>query len=164
MKQVFAFAFVAMIAATPALAEGISYANARFAYEVSIPLEVSTGKHVAETGEAVTSMSKDGKALLAVWGGKLIQPSFVEEVKAAQDGEHVDGWDVKIIDNQDTYSAFYGTMAEQIYYERMIPSCDGAAAVHYRLEFPVARKAEFEGAVKELDASLKSVPGSCKLD
>jgi len=155
---------LAMALVQPAFADGIGYSNLKFQFTVQIPANLLTGKHVAETGEAVTSMSKDGKGLLSVWGGKLIQPTFADEVKATQDGEHVDGWDVKTLSSEDRLAAFYGIRDDLIYYERMIPSCDGAAAVHYRLQFPLEQQGEFEASVKELDGSLKAVPGPCKLD
>ena len=58
-------------------------------------------------------------------------------------------------------AAYSGQKGGRIFYEREITTCNGQAHAAYRLEYPAAEKAKYDGVIKALNASLESGKGNC---
>ena len=52
-----------------------------------------------------------------------------------------------------------GSKADRIFFEKIIEACKGEITNHVRLEYPVARKREFDPIVTHVAKSLRSGKG-----
>ncbi len=113
-------------------AEWHSYSNARFGYRIEIPPSFSKVAE-AENGDAGFSRTADYRSELRVWGGHITEADFKSEIKWRIDQDLKDGWQVSYRKENPAWASWSGTKGVQIFYERAILACDGAAA-YFRLE------------------------------
>lgn len=153
--------FIAVLMAGSALAANWQpYVNDRFGASIDVPADYKAGKPPAN-GDGLTFTSPEGDATIAVWGAlaRVMDESFADYAKRLVSYDKNDGWEVSYSAGKDDWYAFSGSKADRIFYEKLIKACNGDIANHVRLEYPAARKLEFDPIVKHVGKSLHSEKG-----
>ena len=148
--------------------EANAYANVKYGFSITVPKEISAEQNESDAGDGISSHSADGQAECVVFGRFLLDSAgdeirFRAGVKSNIDSEAKDGW--KIIYRKisgEKWATYSGVKGDRIFYSRSIPGCSGGSLAVYRLEYPSARKAEFDPVIKELNNSFFD-GGGCKL-
>jgi hypothetical protein len=148
--------------AEPAAAAGKLYGNARFGFFIEVPTVFSVADPEPENGDGRRFHKPDQSAELTASGGWIIEDNFANEVAQEKGFAVQHGWKLTYESKVAASSAAYsGQKGERIFYEREIATCNGQAHAAYRLEYPSAEKAKYDGMIKALSASLKAGIGSC---
>jgi len=128
------------------------YGNARFGYWVDIPPGFS---QVAEAGnsDGGVSTSADGRAELRVWASYMMQDTFAGEVAWTIDQDKQDGWTISYDKRGAKAASWSGTKGDEVFYERAVVGCDGAAA-YFRLEYHLNEINAYDKIVGRLVKSL----------
>lgn len=166
MRMTFALS-VSIFLAACGLAEGKPYSNAKFGFSLSVPPAISVGWEEPDAGDGVRSHSADGKADFVVWSGFLLDENgakvkFATEMKDRLKSEAGSGAKITYQKIDKSAATFSSVNGETILYEHAILSCKGGAIAAYRLQYPQARKAEFDPVIKALNASFIDNQG-CEL-
>ena len=137
-----------------------SYVNERFGAAADVPADYQAGEPPAN-GDGLTFTSPDGQASILIWGGlaTVTDESFIDYTKRLVSYDRDDGWDVTYSAAKNDWFAFSGSKAERIFYEKVIKACNGEIANHVRLEYPSARKKEFDPILAHVANSLRSEKG-----
>lgn len=135
-------------------AEWNSYSNARFGYRIDIPPGFSKVSE-AENGDGGVAKSKDGRGTLRVWGGHITEADFLSEVNWRINQDLTVGFQVTYRKENPAWASWSGTKGNRVFYERAIPTCNGAAA-YFRLEYDRAQLKAFDAVVSRLVKSLQS--------
>ena len=150
------------------VAEAKPYSNAKYGFSLDVLPAISTGWEEPDAGDGVRSHSADGNADLVAWAGFLLDENgeivkFAAEMRDRIKSEAGSGAKVTYqkIDAKG-WAAFSSVNGETILYERAILACKGGAIASYRLQYPKARKAEFDPIIKALNGSFMD-NGGCKL-
>jgi len=153
---------VALFITMSGVAIAETYGNARFGYFIDIPAAFTLADPEPENGDGRIFHTADKSADLTVSGGWIIEENFAAEVAQNKEFATDAGWKITYESKPDKSSASYsGQKDKRIFYLRMITSCAGEANASYRLEYPAAQKAKYDGVIKMLNASLKPGTGSC---
>jgi hypothetical protein len=154
--------FASVFLASAALAaDWTTYANARFGETIDIPPGFVNDVAAPENGDGLTFHSADGKAELLVWGGNLVDGGFTADAEQRVSSETEDGWDISYGKSSGAdWQVYSGTKGERIVYARSMASCKGTQSLHFRLEYPVAQKKDYDAIVERLSTSLKAGPAS----
>ena len=92
----------------------------------------------------------------------MTEDDFAAEVAQYKVFMVQDGWKLTYESKVSKSSAVYSAQkGDRIFYARMITSCGGKAHADYRLEYPAADKAKYDGMIKTLNASHREGKGSC---
>jgi hypothetical protein len=144
-----------LLCASAGAAEGWGhYANGRFAYDIDIPPGFSEIVE-PDNGDGGIAKSADGKAELRVWGGYVLDGDFADEAARRLADDQNDGWSIAYQAQKDDWASWSGTRGSQLFYQRAIEGCDGAAA-YFRLDYPAEQKALYDGVVGRLVKSLRA--------
>ena len=152
--------FSAALVTDAAAADWTTYVNDRFGATADIPASYKAGEPpVNDDGLSFTS--PEGDATIAVWGAlaTVTEESFADYAKRLVSYDENDGWKVSYTARKEDWFAFSGSKADRIFYEKIIKACNGDIANHVRLEYPAARKSEFDPIVAHVVKSLRSGKG-----
>ena len=144
------------------------YDNPKYGYSINVSTAISDGWEEADAGDGLRSHSADGDAEFLIYGGFLLDENgakvkFSTEIKGRIKIEEGGGGKVsyrKLDGNK--AAAYAGTMGSRIFYVRAIAACKGGSIASYRLEYPAARKVEFDSVIKALNDSFID-DGGCEL-
>jgi hypothetical protein len=150
---------VAMVSVAVA-SDWTTYVNDRFGATAQIPASYKAGD-APENDDGLRFTSPHGDATIAVWGAfaTVTDESFADYAKRLVSYDTDDGWEVSYSGGKGDWFAFSGSKSDRIFYERIIASCEGEIANHVRLEYPAARKSEFDAIVAHVAKSLRSGKG-----
>lgn len=158
-----------LLFASPALAAGWDhYVNVRFGASLDIPPGFVNDVGEPENGDGLTFHDVARGAQLQVWGSNLALGSFAEESQQRVAWEEEQGFTItyRRSANLDAASpgkswfAYSGVHDGLIAYAKALASCGGDQMVMFRIEYPEARKAEFDAIVSRLSKSLAAAPTS----
>lgn len=155
-----ALLMTAALTGTALAAEWQTYVNDRFGASADIPADYTEGEAPAnDDGRRFTSL--EGDATIAVWGAfaSLEGESFAQYAEQLVDYDRKDGWTISYKAGKADWFAFSGSKDDRIVYEKIIQACNGQIANHVRLEYPSARKADFDPIVTHVTKSLRSEKG-----
>jgi len=158
MKSLWVALLISAMLTGPVLAAGWQpYVNDRFGAAADVPADYKAGEPPAN-GDGLTFTSPDGEARILIWGGlaTVTDESFADYAKRLVSYDRDDGWDVSYSASRDDWFAFSGSKADRIFYEKVVKACKGEIANHLRLEYPAARKKEFDPIVAHVAKSLRS--------
>ncbi|WP_119391856.1 hypothetical protein [Taklimakanibacter lacteus] len=161
MKVMYAASIAMAMLTSAALAAGWQpYVNERFGAAADVPADYRAGDPPAN-GDGLTFASPDGAATIAIWGAlaTVTDESLADYAKRLVSYDKDDGWDVSYLAGKSDWFAFSGSKADRIFYEKVIKACNGEIANHVRLEYPAARKKEFDLIVAHVAQSLRSEKG-----
>jgi hypothetical protein len=152
---------IAFLTSAAIAADWTTYANGRFGETIDIPPGFVNDVAEPENGDGLTFHSADGKAELLVWGGNLVDGGFKDDAASLVSSETEDGWDVSYQKAAGSdWQVYSGTKGDRIVYARSMASCKGTQSLHFRLEYPVAQKKDYDAIVERLSSSLKAGPAS----
>jgi serine/threonine-protein kinase len=148
------------IATIAAASDWTTYVNDRFGATADIPVSYKAGD-APENGDGLRFTSPDGDATITVWGAlaKVMDETFADYAKRLVGYDTDDGWTVSYSAGKKDWYAFSGSKAGRIFFEKLIAACKGEIANHVRLEYPAARKNEFDPMVAHVTKSLRSGKG-----
>jgi hypothetical protein len=151
---------LAALATTAAASDWTTYVNDRFGATADIPAGYKAGEPPAND-DGLSFTSPEGGATIAVWGAlaTVNEESFTDYAKRLVSYDVDDGWKVSYSSGKEDWFAFSGGKADRIFYEKIIKACNGDIANHVRLEYPAARKTEFDPVVAHVAKSLRSGKG-----
>ncbi|MBI2719126.1 MAG: hypothetical protein HY245_07230 [Rhizobiales bacterium] len=165
------FLIAFLLLATSALAASWTpYANVRYGIRLDIPPGFVNDVPPPANGDGLAFHTSDREAELLVWGNDLAG-SFKEEALGRAASEKQDRWLVTYErgNNLDLarpgagWYVYSGAKDGRIVYAKAVASCRGTQAIHFRIEYPEARKSEFNDIVSRLAISLRAGPSlSCK--
>ena len=167
MRAIFTYSVLAFLLAA-GMAEAKPYSNAKYGFSINVPPTISAGWEEPDAGDGVRSHSPDSKADFVVWAGFLLDENgnkvkFATEMKGRLQSEAGSGAKITYqkIDAKNG-AAFSSVDGERTLYERAILACKGGAIASYRLQYPKARKVDFDPVIKALNESFID-NGGCKL-
>jgi hypothetical protein len=144
------------------IASAETYANARHDFAVDVPDDLSVADPEPDSGDGRSFRSPDNSAELHVFGGWIVEGGFSTEVQARQKFETGEGWTITYASKPGKQGSSYsGAKENRIFYARIIPRCGDGGYAMYRLEYPAGEKEKYDGAIKQLNASLKAGSEGC---
>ena len=150
------------LVSVPEVAWAKLYGNARFGYFIEIPAAFSVADPEPSNGDGQAFHTADKSADLIVYGAWINADNFAAEVADNKAFEAQDGWKLTYESTVSKSSAAYSAQkGDRVSYAHMITSCGGKAHADYRLEYPAADKAKYDGMIKTLNASHREGKGSC---
>ncbi len=161
MKSSFiALSIISALASAAVAADWQSYVNERFGAAADVPADYKAGE-APVNDDGLSFTSPEGDAKISIWGAfaTVNEESFTDYAKRLVSYDRDDGWNVSYSAGKDDWFAFSGSKADRIFYEKIIQACNGEIANHVRLEYPVARKSEFDPIVTHVTKSLRSEKG-----
>ena len=143
----------ALLTATAALPDSLTYHNDRFGTEVTFPAEVfSRAEPAPDNGDGMTWKAGDG-ASLAVFGSLNVDALSPADYLDQQIGWLAKGTDVAYRRAGKDWAVVSGTQGETAFYQRF---AFGADAVHsVLLRYPVSGKAEYDPLAGPIAGSLR---------
>jgi hypothetical protein len=159
-----AFALASVAAATsPVRAEDAyrTYHNARFGVSADIPRDWRAGRP-PENGDGLQFTSPDGTATITVSGGYRIADSVAEALNSEQAPD--EGETVTYQTRGPRMAVISGMRGQTIFYRKVVLSCNDQVMNRVSIEYPLARKQQFDALVSHVAASLQGGPGvdECK--
>jgi len=136
--------------ATALAADTVPYHNDRFGFTLDVPLGWASDPPPAN-GDGATYRSPDRKAFVSAFG-RIAQSHFADELKDAF-AEHDGEVDTLKRSGKD-WVVVSGLRQGTIFYRRGVRSCLGAVWNEVEIEYPQARKKEFDALVAKIAASL----------
>ena len=133
------------------------YVNERFGYELDIPPGYE-GQGESENGDGQTFYLLKTEQVLAAWGGYFVE-GFEAEVAQRQRFAIDENWAITYQASTPQWAVFTGQRDHRIFYQRMMPLCDGASYAAYRIEYNIRDLAEMNAVIDGLTRSF--VPGGC---
>jgi hypothetical protein len=151
---------------TSALAAGWTpFFNPRFGASVEIPGGFVNDVPPPENGDGLTFHDPARQAELLIWGENLVSWDFKQDAAERIAAEKKDGWAITFergrgLDRPQAgaWHVYSGIKGGRIVYAKAVASCKGTQAVQFRLEYPMARKDEFNDIASHLAASLRAGP------
>lgn len=136
--------------AAPALGDGWEhYENPRFRFAIDVP-EGFVAKPAPDNGDGQKWTTPDGYAELIAYGS--FGSGFEEERTAAKDDPAQ-----RYFASGKNWFVTSGIRDRTIFYEKRIRGCDDAV-ITFRFEYPALRKISYDGLIKRIGKSLRSLP------
>jgi hypothetical protein len=157
-------AFAGAAAATSAVhAEDAyrTYHNDRFGVSADVPRDWRAGRP-PENGDGLKFTSPDGAATIIVSGSYRIADSVAEALSSEQVPD--EGETVTYQTRGPRMAVISGMRGERIFYRKVVLSCKDQVMNRVSIEYPLARKQQFDALVSHVAASLQGGPGidKCK--
>lgn len=147
----------AAMASVAVASDWTTYVNDRFGATADIPASYKPGDE-PENGDGLRFTSPEGDATIAVWGAlaKVMDENFAAYARRLVGYDTDAGWTVSYSAGKKDWHAFSGSKADRVFFEKIVLACKGEIANHVRLEYPAARKSEFDPIVAHVTKSLRS--------
>jgi hypothetical protein len=159
MKLTFV-SLVMILAAAVSIAAQVkysTYSNARFGYSIDYPRTILTSTVDSDNGDGRTFRSKDGKAVMRVWGSYAVTGMTMQEEyeKAFEDLDEKPSY-AKVKDREFVFS---GIKKGRIFYQRTVSvdTPDGEVRQSFTIEYPRAQKAKWDPIVTRISRSFKAM-------
>ena len=134
------------------------YVNPRFGTVMSIPPGYIVEMESADAdGRLYVSPNRDESLL--VWGSHLIDQTLQEHFKSLITDDKSLGWSISYKAKGDGWRVYSGSKEHRIIYAKILASCEGRQAQHFKFEYAESKKLEFDELVTTLSNSLKSRKG-----
>lgn len=130
----------------------------RFGYSVPIPQEYNLSLR-PEAGNTRLYHNEQGD-ILAVWGGRLDERSFVDEVQARRRQDEDAGWDITYQRVTDDWASYSGVQGDQIRYVRAIRYCSDRTAF-FLIDYAQSEKERYDPLVTHMVRQMKP-NGPCR--
>jgi serine/threonine-protein kinase len=160
--QAAAFALAGVAAATsPVHAQDAyrTYHNDRFGVSADVPRDWRAGRS-PDNGDGLKFTSPDGTATIIVSGGYRIADSVAEALNSEQAA--AEGETITYQTRAPRMAVVSGMRGETIFYRKVVLSCKDQVMNRVSIEYPLARKQQFDALVSHLAASLHGVEaGPC---
>jgi serine/threonine-protein kinase len=160
--KVAAFALAGVTAATSLVqAEDAyrTYHNDRFGVSADVPRDWRAGRP-PENGDGLQFTSPDGTATITVSGSYRIADSVAEALNSEQAPD--EGETVTYQTRGPRMAVVSGMRGQTIFYRKVVLSCKDQVMNRVSIEYPLARKQQFDALVSHVAASLHGVEaGPC---
>jgi hypothetical protein len=147
--------------ASPAHAEDAyrTYHNDRFGVSADVPRDWKAGRP-PENGDGLKFTSPDGAATLIVSGGYRIADSVAEALNSEQAAD--EGETITYQTRASRTAVISGMRGATIFYRKVVVSCKDQVMNHVSIEYPLARKQQFDALVSHIATSLRGAEaGPC---
>jgi hypothetical protein len=158
----FALAGVAAVTSPVQAEEGYrTYHNDRFGVTADVPRDWRAGRP-PENGDGLQFTSPDGTATITVSGGYRMADSVAEALTSEQAPD--EGETVTYQTRAPRMAVISGMRGQTIFYRKVVLSCKDQVMNRVSIEYPSARKQQFDALVSHVAASLQGGPGvdECK--
>jgi serine/threonine-protein kinase len=129
-----------------------SYANARFGTVAQVPRDWRAGRE-PENGDGFAFISPDGQATITVSGGLNIDDS-VEQAMSSRE-QPMEGETITYKLRRGRVLVVSGLRGDRIFYSKSMLSCRDQIWNNVSIEYPAARKAQFDALVTHVAGSLR---------
>jgi hypothetical protein len=138
-----------------------TYRNDRFGVSADIPRDWRAGRP-PDNGDGLKFTSPDGMATITVSGSYRIADSVAEALSSEQAPD--EGETVTYQTRGPRMAVVSGMRGERIFYRKVVLSCKDQVMNRVSIEYPLARKQQFDALVSHVAASLQGGPGvdECK--
>jgi len=151
-------AIALLLVTTPVMAQfWTHYVNERFGYELDVPPGYE-GQGESENGDGQTFYLLKSEQVLAAWGGYFFE-NFEAEVAQRQRFASDENWAITYQASTPQWAVFSGQRDHRVFYQRMMPLCDGASYAAYRIEYNIRDLADMNAVIDGLTRSF--VPTGC---
>ena len=100
----------------------------------SRPAFVGQGEPDAHDGQVFTT--NDGKAILTVWGGFLVDTTLADDFTNGKADHMGKGWTISYQASTPGWTSYSGTKAQQVLYVREITGCTGGQYATFEFTYP----------------------------
>jgi hypothetical protein len=136
-----------------------SYHNERFGVSADVPRDWRAGRP-PDNGDGLKFTSPDGTATLIVSGGYRIAASVAEALNSEQAAD--EGETVTYQTRAPRMAVISGMRGATVFYRKVVVSCKDQVMNHVSIEYPLARKQQFDALVAHVAASLHGIEaGPC---
>jgi serine/threonine-protein kinase len=156
MPRLFLTALALLIASSALAQDWRAYTNPRFGTRAEVPRDWTMGEAPAnDDGRVFTA--PDGSATITVYGSLHVLDSIDEAMKIYDTPK--DGETVTYRQRGKRTITVSGTRGERIFYRRTVLSCRDQVWNGVAIEYPAARKREFDALVTRVAKSLRGGQG-----
>ena len=160
--KVAAFALASVTAATSAAHAQDAYRtyhNDRFGVSADVPRDWRAGRP-PENGDGLKFTSPDGTTTLIVSGGYRMADSVAEALNSEQAAD--EGETVTYQTRAPRMAVISGMRGQTVFYRKVVVSCKDQVMNRVSIEYPLARKQQFDALVAHIAASLHGIEaGPC---
>jgi hypothetical protein len=136
-----------------------TYHNERFGVSADVPRDWRAGRP-PDNGDGLKFTSPDGTAALIVSGGYRMADSVAEALNSEQAAD--EGETITYQTRGPRMAVISGMRGETIFYRKVVVSCKDQVMNHVSIEYPLARKQQFDALVAHVAASLHGIEaGPC---
>ncbi len=158
LRSVIAGAFVATLAAVPALSQE-RYVNEKFGFSFDIPQGfVQTGAEF-DNGDGLTFTSTLGSGEVIAFGGNVVSGSFEAEINQYKTYTREAGWTLTYETSGESWAVYSGLMDGRILYTRFEAQCSGNMFAAVQVTYDKAAKQDYDPLIEDLMYSLER--GEC---
>lgn len=137
------------------------YTNPRFGASAEYPVGLFVPQPPPANGDGESFASSDGTMTLSIFGSFIVlTDDFLSYRDYRLSIAREDGVEITYTASDKNWLVYSGKKDERIYYFKMISACEGTAASHVALSYPVSRKAEMDKIAAHIAKSLRSEKGS----
>jgi hypothetical protein len=158
----FALAGVAAAMSTAHAEDGYrTYHNDRFGVTADVPRDWRAGRP-PDNNDGLRFTSPDGTATITVSGGYRMADTVAEALTSEQAAD--EGETVTYQTRGPRMAVISGMRGQTVFYRKVVLSCKDQVMNRVSIEYPVARKQQFDALVTHAAASLQGGPGvdDCK--
>ena len=131
----------------------IVYGNARFGYSIGVPPGYDLQRR-SSNGDGAVFTSENGRQILTVWGGRLLDGDFAAEMASRISADEADGWNVTYRAEAANWVTYSGIRGRRILYARSVSTCSGSGTANFRLEYDQTDLKAMNDPVMRLARSL----------
>ena len=151
--------FLALLLLTSCSAFAINvdhtYTNINYDYSITIPSGFA-GQGESDSGDGQRFVSANGKEVLAVWGGFILDGDFLTEISGRKN-EYAEDWTLTYKVIKPAWASFSGVKGDQIVYVYAVSSCQGDRYAMFDLEYPKEDIVDLAPVISNLVKSLHLV-------
>lgn len=160
MRLLALIALLAFGLASPVLAEDWRlYANDRFGYEIPVPDSLRMVAQ-SDNGDGATFKSSNGRQVLTVWGGNIIEGDFEYEVTSRLVDLDENSWNITYKAVTPRWASFSGSRDGQVIYWRAIALCGGSQYAIFQFDYPLSQLSALDPTVTRMVRDF-SADGRC---
>jgi curved DNA-binding protein CbpA len=138
----------------------VAYTNARLGFTLRYPADVfESGKGVDSDDRLLTS--RDGRALLRIFATTNRVPTTIAEYRRSLIAQRYAAARFDYTPQRQDWFVLSGSVAQEMFYERVTFSCDRRSIHGWVLVYPLAERSYFDAIVEEIHRSYRYTAGRC---
>jgi curved DNA-binding protein CbpA len=137
----------------------VAYTNARLGFTLRYPANVFEAGNKADNDDRLLT-SKDGRAVLRIFAATNKMPTTISEYRRSLIATRYADAKFDYAPQRQSWFVLSGSVAEEMFYERVTFSCDRRSLHGWLLVYPLAERSYFDAIVEEMHRSYRHVAGS----
>jgi len=138
----------------------VAYRNARLGFSLRYPADVFESGKGADSDDRLLA-SRDGRALLRIFATTNSVPTTIAEYRRSLIAQRYADARFDYAPQRQDWFVLSGSVAQEMFYERVTFSCDRRSIHGWVLVYPLAERSYFDAIVEEIHRSYRYAAGRC---